>query len=76
MTTRDDGLFVLEVPNSDCLTRRLCGTRWGPLDAPRHHQHFTAFGIPIACLSLPYSVLETLGNGNGEILTVTAHKAA
>ncbi len=137
---RDDGLFVLEVPNSDCLTLRLCGTRWRPLDVPRHLQHFTpatleraltkvgfalrrrqnvhfvdftlvfyslmdrlgisrlsgiryfstdfgpaspaskllflAFGIPIACLSLPYSVLETLGNGNGEILTVTAHKAA
>lgn len=38
---RDDGLLVLEVPNSDCLTRKLCGARWSQLDVPRHLQHFT-----------------------------------
>jgi 2-polyprenyl-3-methyl-5-hydroxy-6-metoxy-1,4-benzoquinol methylase len=137
---RDDGLFVLEVPNSDCLTRRLCGTRWSQLDVPRHLQHFTpatldralaqtgftserrrnfhlvdftlafysfvdrlgisrisgirffstdfepapprskilflALGVPIACFCIPYSVIEALVGGNGENLTVTAHKAA
>ncbi|MBA3414964.1 MAG: class I SAM-dependent methyltransferase, partial [Chloroflexia bacterium] len=38
---RDDGLLVIEVPNSDCPTRRLCGTAWRQLDVPRHLQHFT-----------------------------------
>jgi SAM-dependent methyltransferase len=38
---RNDGLLVLEVPNSDCLTRRLCGAQWRQLDVPRHLQHFT-----------------------------------
>ena len=38
---RDDGLLVVEVPNSDCLTFRLCGTAWRQLDVPRHLQHFT-----------------------------------
>jgi ubiquinone/menaquinone biosynthesis C-methylase UbiE len=38
---RDDGLLVVEVPNSDSLTFRLCGRRWYHLDLPRHLQHFT-----------------------------------
>jgi SAM-dependent methyltransferase len=38
---RDDGLLVLEVPNSGCLTFQLCQERWWPLDIPRHLQHFT-----------------------------------
>lgn len=137
---RDDGLLVLEVPNSDCLSRRLCGAQWRQWDVPRHLQHFTpttleraltqagfalihrrnlhfidfnlvfynlmhrlgisrlsgvryfsidfqgaspvskmlflALGLPIACLCLPYSVLEILVNGNGENFTVTARKVA
>jgi hypothetical protein len=44
--------------------------------SPASKMVFLTFDIPIACLCLPYSVLETLGNGNGENLTVTAHKAA
>lgn len=37
---RDNGLLVIEVPNSDCPTFRLCGERWIQLDVPRHLQHF------------------------------------
>jgi 2-polyprenyl-3-methyl-5-hydroxy-6-metoxy-1,4-benzoquinol methylase len=36
----DDGLLVIEVPNSASPTLRFCGTKWYPLDAPRHLQHF------------------------------------
>ena len=36
----DDGLLVVEVPNYDCLTARICGKRWWGLDTPRHLQHF------------------------------------
>jgi len=39
---RNDGLLVIEVPDSGCLTFRLCGERWFPLGAPGHLQHFTA----------------------------------
>ena len=137
---RDDGLIVLEVPNSDCLTRKLCGAQWKQLDVPRHLQHFTlmtleraltyagftsrhrqnlhfidfnlvfynfvarlgisrltgiryfstdfkqasrlsktlflALGMPVACISLPYSIIAALVSGNGENLTITAEKAA
>lgn len=38
---RDDGLLVIEVPNSASPTVRLCRERWFPLDVPRHLQHFT-----------------------------------
>jgi SAM-dependent methyltransferase len=38
---RDDGLLVLEVPNSAHPTFRLCGNDWCQLDVPRHLQHFT-----------------------------------
>jgi SAM-dependent methyltransferase len=135
---RDDGLLVLEVPNSGTPTFRLCGKDWVCLDVPRHLQHFTPptlqqllrqagfapvrrqnlhlwdftyayysfmkrFGfferlgihyfstdfsrasnmakarfllcaLPIALLSLPYSVLTTLLTGNGETITITARK--
>jgi SAM-dependent methyltransferase len=137
---RDNGLLVLEVPNSACLTLQLCGTHWRQLDVPRHLQHFTpatmerllneagfdvvrqqdfhfidfdlafysftdrlgisrlsgiryfstdfkeasraskllflSLGLPIAALSVPYSILAPLLKGNGENLTVTARKTA
>lgn len=38
---RDDGLLVVEVPNSACTTFQLCGERWFPLGVPGHLQHFT-----------------------------------
>ncbi len=38
---KDDGLLVIEVPNSACLTFRLCKTHWTPLGIPWHFQHFT-----------------------------------
>jgi SAM-dependent methyltransferase len=38
---RDDGLLVVEVPDSASLTFRLCRQHWFPLDVPRHLQHFT-----------------------------------
>jgi hypothetical protein len=38
---RDDGRLVIEVPNSDSPTLRLCGPRWYALDVPRHLQHFS-----------------------------------
>jgi len=38
---RDDGLLVIEVPNSGCLTLRLSKQGWYPLDVPRHLQHYT-----------------------------------
>jgi 2-polyprenyl-3-methyl-5-hydroxy-6-metoxy-1,4-benzoquinol methylase len=37
---RGDGLFVVEVPNCDSLTSRLCGKHWYHFDVPRHLQHF------------------------------------
>ena len=39
---RDDGLLIIEVPNSDSVTFRICGLHWYPLDVPVHLQHFTA----------------------------------
>lgn len=39
---RDDGLLVVEVPNSNSPTFSLCKERWFPLDVPRHLQHFTS----------------------------------
>ncbi|NOT63036.1 MAG: class I SAM-dependent methyltransferase [Acidobacteria bacterium] len=38
---KDDGLLVIEVPNSDCLTFHLFKTHWTPLGIPWHFQHFT-----------------------------------
>lgn len=38
---RDDGLLVVQVPNSDSPTFRICRGQWEPLDAPRHLQHFS-----------------------------------
>lgn len=38
---RDDGLLIVEVPNSACLTFRLCKERWFLLEVPQHVQHFT-----------------------------------
>lgn len=38
---KDDGLLVVETPNSDSFTLRLCGARWFSFDVPRHLQHFT-----------------------------------
>lgn len=138
---RDDGLLVVEVPDSASATLRLCRERWFPLDVPRHLQHFTpatleellrragfvplhrqhfhyldfalafisfvdrlgllgrlsgtqyfftdyrratrggrarflALGLPLALLSLPYSVVTTLLTGHGEQLTLTARKGA
>ncbi len=37
----DDGLLVVEVPNSASFTFRLCREQWYPLDVPLHLQHFT-----------------------------------
>ena len=37
----DDGILVVQVPNSDSWTFRLCRSAWYPLDVPRHLQHFT-----------------------------------
>jgi SAM-dependent methyltransferase len=39
---RDDGLLVVEVPNSASVTFRLCREHWFPLSVPRHFQHFTS----------------------------------
>ncbi len=38
---RPEGRLVVQVPDNDSLTLRLCGTRWFPLDVPRHLQHYT-----------------------------------
>jgi SAM-dependent methyltransferase len=38
---RDDGLLIIQVPNSNSITLKLCGIHWLPLDLPRHLQHFT-----------------------------------
>jgi SAM-dependent methyltransferase len=38
---RPGGRLVVQVPDADSLTLRLCGDRWFPLDVPRHLQHFT-----------------------------------
>lgn len=38
---KDDGLLVIEVPDSASPTFHLCGRSWFPLDVPRHLQHFT-----------------------------------
>ena len=46
------GLLVLEVPNSDCFTRRLCGVRWKQFDIPRHLQHFTPATMEQALMKL------------------------
>lgn len=138
---RDDGLLVIEVPNSACLTFQLCKERWFPLNVPRHLQHFTpetlgrllrrtgfdpghrrnfrhsdavlAFvslvnrlnllgrlggeyyfvgelrssswltkavfallGVPLVLFSVPYSIITTFLNGNGELVTVSARKVA
>ena len=37
---RGNGLLVVEVPNYDSLTSRICGKRWWGLDVPRHLEHF------------------------------------
>jgi 2-polyprenyl-3-methyl-5-hydroxy-6-metoxy-1,4-benzoquinol methylase len=136
---RDDGMLVVEVPDSGSLTFRLCRERWFPLDIPRHLQHFTAstinrmlrrsgfdcvryqhlhhldfvlafmsfmdllgvlgqgghthyfvtdfrrastwsrllflsLGFLVGLCSFPYSFAATILRGNGETLTVTAHK--
>jgi SAM-dependent methyltransferase len=42
---RDDGLLVLEVPNIDSPTFRICREHWFPLDIPRHIQHFSPTSI-------------------------------
>jgi SAM-dependent methyltransferase len=39
---RPGGRLVVQVPDADSLTLRLCGDRWFPFDVPRHLQHFTA----------------------------------
>jgi 2-polyprenyl-3-methyl-5-hydroxy-6-metoxy-1,4-benzoquinol methylase len=39
---REDGLLVVEVPNSASPTLRICGEDWFPLGMPGHLQHFTA----------------------------------
>ena len=38
---RDDGLLIVEVPNSACLAFRLCKKDWFMLEVPQHVQHFT-----------------------------------
>jgi SAM-dependent methyltransferase len=38
---RDDGLLIIQVPNSKSITLKLTGIHWLPLDLPRHLQHFT-----------------------------------
>ena len=38
---RPGGRLVVQVPDADSLTLRLCGDRWFPFDVPRHLQHFT-----------------------------------
>ena len=37
----DDGLLIIEVPNSASLTFKLCKADWYGADVPRHFQHFT-----------------------------------
>jgi SAM-dependent methyltransferase len=54
---RDDGLLVVEVPNSDCLTRRLCGVRWRQFDVPRHLQHFTPLTLKQALTRAGFAII-------------------
>jgi 2-polyprenyl-3-methyl-5-hydroxy-6-metoxy-1,4-benzoquinol methylase len=38
---KEDGILVIETPNSNSLTFRICRESWYSLDVPRHLQHFT-----------------------------------
>jgi SAM-dependent methyltransferase len=42
---KPDGVLAIEVPNAGSPTFRLCGSRWFPLDVPRHLMHFTRTSI-------------------------------
>ncbi len=39
---KDDGLFVIDVPNFECLDRKLFGPFWAALEVPRHLYHYNA----------------------------------
>jgi SAM-dependent methyltransferase len=45
---RPGGRIAVIVPNWDSWQRRLFGSRWFPLELPRHRTHFTARGLSAA----------------------------
>ena len=58
---------------------RLSGIRYFSTDFKRASSRskalFVSLGLPLACVSVPYSMLEAKIGGNGENLTITAQKA-
>jgi 2-polyprenyl-3-methyl-5-hydroxy-6-metoxy-1,4-benzoquinol methylase len=54
---RPGGLLLISVPNFASWQRRLFGSRWYPLDLPRHRTHFTQRSLRLALESAGFDVV-------------------
>jgi 2-polyprenyl-3-methyl-5-hydroxy-6-metoxy-1,4-benzoquinol methylase len=68
---RPGGLVVISVPNFASWQRELFGSRWFPLDLPRHRTHFTPRSLELALAATGFELVSLQSTSETSSLVAT-----